>query len=123
MSVALKLNKYPYFDLSEIIPEPDLFYRPYRSIDPVKAGAIMPDFTFQKSSSQWQQFFNGVETHGPVLLNQLLNKPLIIAFYSSQWQTYGIEHLKSLNAIQPEVRALGGNMLVISAEKESKLEK
>lgn len=123
MSVALKLTSYPDFDFSEIINEPDLFYRPFRSVDPVKAGANMPDFTFQKDSSRWQQFFNGAESHGPALLNQLLNRPLIIAFYSKHWRAYGIDLLKRLNAIQPEIKSHGGNILVISAEKENDLEK
>jgi peroxiredoxin len=122
MLAALNTDRYPYFDLSEIIPEPDILTTPYRSVKPIKAGSILPDFTLQKENSRWQQFFNGSEIHGPVLLNQLLNKPLVIGFYSSQWQTYGIELLKQLNAIQPEIKAQGGNLLIISAEKEHKLE-
>jgi peroxiredoxin len=123
MLAALSTNSYPYFDISEIIPETDLLFKPYKSVKPIKAGNILPDFTLGKENTRWQQFFNGAETHGPVLLNQLLNKPLVIGFYSSQWQIHGIDLLKQLNALQPEIKALGGNILIICAEKDRKLEK
>lgn len=123
MLAALSRNSYPYFDISEVISETDLLFKPYKSVKPIKAGNILPDFTLGKESARWQQFFNGAETHGPVLLNQLLNKPLVIGFYSNQWQVHGIDLLKQLNAVQPDIKSLGGNILIVSAEKERKLEK
>jgi peroxiredoxin len=115
--------KYPYFDMSEIIPELDFVFKPYQAVKPVKAGDRVPNFSLQKENAKWQQFFNGAEIHGPLLLNQLLNKPLVIGFYSPHWQQYGIDLLKKLNTIQHEIRASGGNLLIISSEKERALEK
>jgi len=123
MLAALNIPKFPYFDLSEVVQEPDLFFKPYQPLRPVKAGDRLPDFSFQKDVDKWQQFFNGAEIHGPVLFNQLFNKPLVLGFYSSHWQQYGLEHLQRLNTIQHEIKAYGGNLLIISSEKERSLEK
>lgn len=123
MLAALNLHKYPYFDLSEIIPEPDFVFKPYEAANPLKAGDRMPDFMLDKDNARWQQFVNGAAVSGPVSLNRLLNKPLVIAFYSRHWQAYGTDLLKQLNDVQDEIREQGGNLLIISDEKERSLEK
>ncbi|MGZ3751861.1 MAG: redoxin domain-containing protein [Mucilaginibacter sp.] len=120
---ASNTSKYPYFDMSEIITDHDLTFKPHQPLQPIKAGNILPDFPLQKENAKWQQFFNGAEIHGPVLLRQLLNKPLVIGFYSHHWQQYGIDLLKQLDAIQKDIRASGGNILIIGSETEKKLEK
>jgi len=109
--------------MSEIVPEKEFSFKTYDVLKPIKAGEAVPDFVLQKDNVKWQQFFNGVETHGPVLLLQLLNKPLVIAFYSNYWQAHGLSLLKQLNSIQHEIKAHDANLLIISAEKERKLEK
>ena len=48
MLAALKTSKYPLFDRSEIIADPDFTFKPYQSLNPVKAGDILPDFPLQK---------------------------------------------------------------------------
>src|SRR5476651_2627433 len=68
-------NKYPFFDLSEIVPDNDIPFKPYQSLKPVKAGNYIPDLKFLNDYSRWQSFFNGAQTHGPISLRQLLNKP------------------------------------------------
>jgi peroxiredoxin len=123
MLAALNITQYPPFDISEIIQETDFAFKPIEVLRPIKAGNILPDFLLQKENSKWQQFFNGAEIHGPVLLNQLLNKPLVIGFYSQHWQQYGLDLLQQLNAIQYDVKARGGNLLIISSEKGRALEK
>src|SRR5437588_1193020 len=85
MLAAVNSIKYPYFDRSEITSDREFGFKAY-ALKPIKAGDCVPDFILQKDNVKWQQFFNGVETHGPVLLRQLLNKPLVIAFYSNYWQ-------------------------------------
>lgn len=123
MLAAFNISKYPYFDRSEIIAEPDFLFKTYQPLKPIKAGNILPDFTLEKENWRWQQFLNGVEVHHPALLHQLLNKPLVIGFYSNQWQSYGVDLLKQLDTIQQGVKAHGGNLLIIGAERERKLEK
>jgi len=123
MLAALKIDKYPYFDLSEVTNEPDLLIKPYRALRPLKAGDDVPNFSFQRETGRWRQFINGSFVNAHVDLNKLLNKPLVIGFYSSQWQNYGIDYLKKLNDIHAEIKASGGNLLIIIDEMESKLEK
>jgi peroxiredoxin len=123
MLASLGISKNPYFDMTEITPDPDFAFRPYQSLAPIKAGGMLPDFTLQKENNKWQQFFNGAEIHGPALLTQLLNKPLVIGFYSHHWQQYGLDLLKQLGAIQDDIQEQGGNLLIVSSEKDRALEK
>lgn len=123
LATTINHTKYPFFDLSEIIPERDLSFKAYKPLRPVRSGNYLPDFTLHAAYTRWQHFFNGAETHGALLLRQLLSKPLVISFYSPQWQQHGLEQLKQLNAIQAEIKASGGNLIIITAEKEKELEK
>lgn len=116
-------NKYPFFDLLEVVADADLAFKPYTPLKPVKAGNYIPDLKLSVDYSRWQQFFNGSETHGPVSLRNLQNKPLVIAFYSQHWRDHGLDLLKQLNNIQQEIKASGGNLLVITDERTDQLEK
>jgi peroxiredoxin len=117
------INKYPFFDLEEIVTELEYQPKNYRPLNPVTAGNFVPSFNLSAGYDRWQQFYNGAETHGPVLLRNLLNKPLVISFYSHHWKNIGLEQLKQLNAIQYEIKANGGNLLIINAEKHDSLQK
>ena len=116
-------NKYPFFDLSEVISDPDLLIRDYKRVKPLKAGSFVHGFGLDAEYSKWKRFYNGAETHGPVMLKQFLNNPLVISFYSKHWQQFGLQLLNQLNAIQNEVKVNGGNLLVINAEIENDLNK
>ena len=117
------IDKYPFFELSEIIPELNFEFKSYKALSPVKAGNYIPDFTLNAVYEHWQQFYNGAETHGPVLLRHLLNKPLVISFYSHHWKEAGLNQLKQLNNLQHEIRANGGNLLIINDEKDNGLQR
>ena len=123
MLSALKINSLPYFDPSEIETDRDLTFSSFQRSEPVRAGDVLPDFSLEKEQERWQQFFNGAETHGPVLFHQLLNKPLVIGFYSYHWQQYGIDLLKQLNSLQNDITGNKASLLIISSEKDRKLEK
>jgi len=114
-------NKYPFFELLEIIPEIDLTYKPYQPVKPVKSGNFIPDLSFKRDQLRWLQFCGGTETFGPVLSRQLLNNPLVISFYSKYWGENGLDQLIRLNALQNEIKANGGNLLIISAENDDDL--
>jgi peroxiredoxin len=110
------ISKYPFFDLSEIITEPDFSYKPYKKLQPVKTGNLIPDINLVTDFKRWKNFYNGAPTHGHISLKHLYGKPLAIAFYSKHWQDRGIEQLKQLNAIQTEIKANGGNLLIVTDE-------
>lgn len=123
LATTLNNTKYPFFDLSEIIPDRDLTFRAYKPLKPVRTGNYLPNFALQPAYTRWQHFFNGAETHGAILLRRILNNPLVIAFYSPQWKQHGLDYLKQLNAVQAEIKANGGNLVVVTAAKEKELEK
>jgi peroxiredoxin len=123
MLAVYNSTKYPQFDKLELDGESEFAFRHRHLLKPVKKGDIAPDFVFEKDNIRWQQFCNGVETHGQIPLRQLLNKALVLVFYSVSWQEHGLQLLKQLHMIQREIKANDANLLVISAEKERKLEK
>ena len=123
MFSTINNNKYPFFELEEIVPELEYNPKNYKPLNPVKRGNYVPSLILFNEYTRWQQFYNGAETHGPVLLRSLLNKPLVISFYSRHWRGTGLEQLKQLNAIQYEIKAHGGNLLIIDAEKHEGLQK
>ncbi len=112
-------NKYPFFDLSEIIAENDLYYKNYKTLNPVKTGNTVPNFNLSAGFNRWQHFYNGAPTYGASQVRQLLNAPLVVAFYSNRWGNYGVEYLQQLNAIQYEIKANGGNLLIVTADTDT----
>lgn len=116
-------NKYPFFDLLEVVAEPDLNFRKIKSLHPVKAGNFVPEFKLSNDYSHWQQFYNGAEIHGAISQRNLLSKPLVISFFSHHWGQQSLAQLKQLNALQHEVKASGGNLLIITDGQAEELEK
>ncbi|MBW4890613.1 redoxin domain-containing protein [Mucilaginibacter sp. HMF5004] len=114
-------STFPQFDILEILLERDFEFKHYKTLRPAKTGFVIPGFSFAKDFGRWAQFANGSETRGPIFNNQLLNKPLVIAFYSHHWGKKGLEQLVHLNNIQREVKANGGNLVVISPERPQAL--
>lgn len=123
MLAVVKSLKYPEFDNLELEREQDLTFHSWQGLKPVKTGEIVPDFIFEKDNYRWQQYHNGVETKALLTLRQLLNKTLILAFYSPAWQQHGLDVLKQLDSIGQQVRLNNANLLVIHAEKGYMLEK
>ncbi|HEX3386405.1 MAG TPA: redoxin domain-containing protein [Mucilaginibacter sp.] len=123
MLALVKSDKYPEFDNLELEREKDLSFRSWQGLKPAITGAIAPDFVLEKDNFHWQVFQNGVETNNPVSLRQLLNKTLVLAFYSSAWQEHGLDMLRQLSVIQHEVQTHDANLLIIHSEKGRGLEK
>ncbi|OCX53719.1 hypothetical protein BEL04_05350 [Mucilaginibacter sp. PPCGB 2223] len=115
--------QYPDFDLVEIQPELLLQLKKYRQLSPVRAGATISQFTFANNFNAWQQFFNGAETHNHLAIRQLVNKPLVLSFYSHHWGQEGLEFVKEMNRINTEVRANGGNLVIITDDRSAELQK
>lgn len=122
MAGALNYNRYPLFDMSEIIQELEFGVTSKKRLKPLRKGEQVPNFSFEKNNFRWQQFVNGVERTTTINLLQLLNKPLIIAFYSAQWQAHSLNLLLQLNRLNKDIKAANANILIVSAEKEKALE-
>ena len=111
-------DKFPAFDLSEITPEIDLSCKVYHPLEPAKVGDSVSRIVLHDDEERLQLFYNGREKQSPFTAKQLLNKPLVISFYSKHWRNTGLKQLNKLNAIQREIKANGGNLLVIAAERD-----
>jgi len=108
------INKYPFFDLSELNIENEFNPKIYQKLKPVKTGNLVPDISLVADYKRWKNFCNGTPTQGQFPWKQLYGKPLTIAFFSIHWGDRGIEQLKRLNDIQNEIKANGGNLLVFT---------
>jgi peroxiredoxin len=109
-------NPKPAFDYNELIAELEIPFKKRQSVKPLKTGNYVYDFILEKENINRQLAFKNGETHSSVVLRKLAGKPLVISFYSSQWQEYRLSHLKQLNRLQNEIKALGANILIITPD-------
>ncbi len=107
---------YPEFDLLEATIDRDLSYNNYQSLKPAKTGAAISNISFDFSYDRWVSFQNGLTNDDFVATKQISGKPLVLSFYSNYWNGKGIEYLKQLSSISKQVKASGGNLVVVSAE-------
>jgi len=114
--MATVINNRPSFDILEATTDRDLSFKNYQSLKPVKTGAFVSRISFDFSYSHWQNFTNGVVDDTFIATKQIYGQPLVISFYSKHWHAKGVEDLKQLSALHAQVKASGGNLVVISAE-------
>ncbi|WP_428329357.1 redoxin domain-containing protein [Mucilaginibacter sp.] len=111
------------FDLTEIMLELEIPDNKYVPLKPLQKGNRIPDLVFKNEQINQHSFLNGAGISGAALLRQIAGKPLVICFYSLEWKEYGLAHLTFLNKLQSEIRAIGGNVLIICPdEQNNKLE-
>ncbi len=108
--------KYPSFDLLEATIDRDLSYKNYQSLKPAKTGNSITRLAFDFSYSRWQSFLYGQADDTFVATKQLYGQPLVISFYSKHWNGKGAEYLKQLNDLNQQIKANGGNLIIISNE-------
>ncbi|RKR80417.1 peroxiredoxin [Mucilaginibacter gracilis] len=116
-------TKYPYFDSLELLLENDFLFKPFKPLIPVKAGNNIPEMLFSKDFGKWQQYVNGAKATGPIPFAKFNAQPLVVAFYSQYWGQAGITQLLHLNKLHHEVKAVGGNLVVVIPHKETLLPK
>ena len=105
---------FPVFDFSELVREP-VIAPIYQPLQPLQAGQLFPDLKLINKNGTWLSAkIRNYE--GSVFTQQLLSKPLVISFYAEPWNRKGTYILKKLNAIQNEIVAADGNLLIITAE-------
>lgn len=111
LSVAYQ---FPVFDFSEIVREPVIATK-YQPLQPLQAGQLIPDLKLINKNGTWLN--SKVKNYeGNVFTQQLLKKPLVISFYAEPWNRKGIHILKKLHTIQNNLLAVGGNLLIVTAE-------
>ena len=89
------------------------------AINPLRKHAIFPDTLLRKDALVTPAGFWPHEISLP--LSMLLDRPLVVAFYSSHWNQYGDNLLQNLQDLHNDIKVMGGRLLVMSAEGEQQL--
>jgi len=113
-------NNYRYADLA---PEFELDFagkanKERTPIKPLTAGETLPSFHIHKKNIIARADFLRT-VNGSLPIQQLLDRPLVIAFHSIHWNDYGNRRLKELQDIYADIRVMGGNLLVITSEEKA----
>jgi peroxiredoxin len=108
------------FNILEIIAELEMPVRKFKPLRPLKSGNHISEFVIVKDNINKGKFLSGAETSSSVLLRQFSGKPIVTSFYSSAWGEQGLNHLKHLNFLQNEIKALGANLLIITPDGGNK---
>ncbi|NSL88983.1 redoxin domain-containing protein [Chitinophaga sp. Mgbs1] len=110
------LHRYADYLPQEI---PESFPSPVRNrerIKPLATGDFFPDFFIEEdkviSSAQLLQ-----HTKAATSLHLLTGQPLVIAFYSVNWNEYGDHLLAQLQEHHAAIEATGARLLVLSSEQ------
>ncbi len=90
-------------------------------IKPAVAGNTLP--LFQLHKDDFITPFNFLSRESNYLVgSELLNQPLVLAFFSIHWNGYGEKHLQQLQDLYADIQVMGGQLLVISADGRKELE-
>lgn len=90
-------------------------------INPITAGTTFPLFQLHKDDFVVPFSFLRQESNY-IVGSELLNQPLVLAFYSIHWNDYGVNYLEQLEALHADIQVMGGQLLVVSADDRKELE-
>lgn len=90
-------------------------------IKPIVAGSTFPLFQLHKDDFVVPFSFLRQESNY-IVGSELLNQPLVLAFYSIHWNDYGINYLEQLETLNADIQVMGGQLLVVSADDRKELE-
>lgn len=90
-------------------------------IKPVVAGNTLPLFHLHKDDFVTPFTFLSRESNY-LVGSELLNQPLVLAFFSIHWNGYGDRYLQQLQDLYADIQVMGGQLLVISADSRKELE-
>ncbi|WP_346315923.1 redoxin domain-containing protein [Chitinophaga sp. YIM B06452] len=90
-------------------------------IKPISAGHTLPLFNLHKEDFVVPfQFLNRESSY--IVGSELLNQPLVLAFFSIHWNGYGEKYIKELQDLYADIQVMGGQLLVVSADSRKELE-
>jgi peroxiredoxin len=87
-------------------------------IKPLVTGDTLPSFHIHKKNIISRADILKT-VNGSLPIAQLLDRPLVIAFHSVHWNGYGHRRLEALQEIYADIRVMGGNLLVATAEDKA----
>ncbi len=86
-----------------------------KALQPLSSGDRAPEFSLLTKAAYLPQLPAGQADI--IISDDLFNgKPLVISFYSPHWADYGHRHIKLLIEAYPKIKALGGELLVLTSE-------
>lgn len=80
------------------------------------AGDKLPPLFFHGEEIIQQADLAAMNPKGILPLVELLERPLVLSFFSIHWNDYGVQHLQSLQALHAQIREAGGTLLLLTAE-------
>ncbi|WP_341837928.1 redoxin domain-containing protein [Chitinophaga pollutisoli] len=84
-------------------------------IQPVAEGSTLPLFHLHREDFVVPFSFLG--TGGAYIVgSELLNQPLVLAFYSRHWNGYSKPFLQQLEDLYADIQVMGGQLLVVSSD-------
>lgn len=97
------------------VPNPSLAARSVR-LQPLRQGDQAPLFRLAQTAGNWNATLASRfrENTTLTLLDLLAERPLVLSFYCPCWNTYAPKHLATLREAYAKIRALGGELLVLS---------
>ncbi len=76
-------------------------------IKPISAGHTLPLFNLHKEDFVVPfQFMNRESSY--IVGSELLNQPLVLAFFSIHWNGYGEKYIKALQDLYADIQVMGG---------------
>lgn len=88
---------------------------PSPRLQPLRKGDQAPLFRLTKTAGNWNaDLASRFRENRDLTLLDLLERPLVLSFYCPCWNTYAPRHLATLREAYAKIRALGGELLVLS---------
>lgn len=84
-------------------------------IQPVAEGTTFPLFHLLREDFVVPSSFLGAEG-AYIVGSELLNQPLVLAFYSRHWNGYSRPFLQQLEDLYADIQVMGGQLLVVSSD-------
>jgi peroxiredoxin len=107
----------PYSSYTSSLTDSFTFFASPELVQPLAEGTQAPDFTIPAEAGVWTNELADAAISGKVRLQELPSeRPLVISFFSPHWNHYGQQHLQALLSLYPGIRALGGELLVLTSE-------
>ncbi|PUZ27252.1 Peroxiredoxin [Chitinophaga costaii] len=88
-------------------------------INPLRKNDRFPDALLRKDALVTPASFWPHDISMPLSL--LLDRPLVVAFFSVHWNQYGLDLLQHLQELHNDIKVMGGRLLLIAAEGEQVL--
>ncbi|MBE7177127.1 MAG: redoxin domain-containing protein [Mucilaginibacter polytrichastri] len=80
-----------------------------------------PQFTISSNRGIWNGDPRFIKNGSEISSRQLFKRPLVVAFYSTEWKEYAEDYLQKLLDVQQQIKSLGGHLLVITDASQREL--